>query len=271
MDTISSTLFPIRTLNSPNQLKDSTSEFREIDTRSLNIVYQETENIVKLSEDVPSDMMIRERGYRDIVGCSSNEDILSGLNDTEKTYAIALDYVIVNESVVRGTEESRTDTLVDYILRGVGLGTYPFLLRIHPTYKFYVENKSITSVYDFGIIKNGRIIIVEEDKHMKNVGAANRWGEHQIAGELLAAACTNYSTDPIYAIRVIGTKFTFYKTSVSLQYLVSLGNGFPDMEMIIMREGRTANINDIPGLDYRDPTQRLTILKTLCGIRDCVA
>ena len=107
-----------------------------------------------------------------------------------------------------GTEESRTDTLVDYILRGVGLGTYPFLFKVQPIYKFTVEGKSITSVYDFGIVKNSMIIIVEEDKHMKNVSPVNMWGEHQIAGELLAAAFTNFYTDDIYAIRVIGTKFT---------------------------------------------------------------
>ena len=228
MNTRSGTLLPITTLNYPNQLKDSTSEFRDIDTRSLRITYEDIDvnNIIELSTTVPIDMMIKNKGYRDLVGCNNDEDILTGLSDTEKTYAMALDYVLANESVVRGTEESRTDTMVDYILRGVGLGTYPFLLRIQPTYKFYVDSKSITSVYDFGVVKKEKVIIVEEDKHIKNVSAANKWGEHQIAGELLAAAYTNFHTECIYAIRVIGTRFTFYKTNVSLEYLTSLGNGF---------------------------------------------
>lgn len=268
MDTRSNTSFPIINLSNTTQLKDSTSEFRQIDVKALNIVYEDTETIVDLSDNFYKELMIQHKDYKSIFGCSKEETMLCDLNDMEKTYAIALDYVLENELVVRGTDESRTDTLVSYILHGVGLGKYPFFLRIHPIYKFFVENKSITSVFDFAVVKTNKIIIVEEDKHMKNVSPSNGWGETQIAGELLAAAYTNYSTDIIYAIRVIGTKFTFYKTFVTIEYLDSLGNGFPASQMKIMRKTQEYSRNETPGFDYREPDKRLLILQTLSGIRD---
>ena len=86
MDTRSGICFPILPpsggrLRSPNQLKDSTSEFGAIDTLSLNIVYENKEDIVDKSDDVPSDMLIQNRRYGEIAGCSDNEQVLVGLNN----------------------------------------------------------------------------------------------------------------------------------------------------------------------------------------------
>ena len=77
------------------------------------------------------------------------------------------------------------------------------------------------------------IILIVEDKHPFDVYELKDWSEPRIAGELLGAGFHNmqlsslYSLDrspikyPIYinAIRVVGTKFTFYKAIITREYL----------------------------------------------------
>ena len=83
-------------------------------------------------------------------------------------------------------------------------------------------------------------MIIDEDKHLHNIERSNWWGEFQIAGELLAAAYVNhleinkrYHIQTLYAIRVIGTRFAFYKAEVRSDYIDILSEGFPIDRMYI--------------------------------------
>ncbi|CAG8777531.1 17253_t:CDS:1, partial [Gigaspora rosea] len=90
-------------------------------------------------------------------------------------------------------------------------------------------NKKIISETDFSIWNNNLFVIIDEDKHLQNVSKNTWWGECQIAGELLASAFVNheeireiYRAQSLFAIRVVGTCFTFYKAEIGFNYLDSL-------------------------------------------------
>jgi len=121
---------------------------------------------------------------------------------------------------------------------------YPFLLNLQPDYSFEVFGNKVTAKLEFSIEKNksilcfftllSKIIEVDEDKHLHSITSTTEYGEAQIAAEILAF--TNYDKpdspsreedQTIFAIRVIGTRFTFYKAFVSKEYCNSLRDGFP--------------------------------------------
>lgn len=72
-------------------------------------------------------------------------------------------------------------------------------------------------------------MIFDKDKHLHNVSNFDGWGEWQIAGELLASTYVNhrelerYKVQSLFAIRVIGTRFTFYRSmNISVVFLRGL-------------------------------------------------
>ena len=170
------------------------------------------------------------------------------------------------QKITRGISESNTDSLVDYILRKVELDEEPLLMRIHPNYKFYVYNKEIFSNPEFSIEKDDIIIFINSSKN---------WDENQIAGEILAVVSTNYnnsfinrktkitSQQVVYSMRVIGTRFTFYKAIVPVTYLESLGDGFPDEEFTIYRFPDNELDKSLSRYDYMVPSERRIIVDML--------
>jgi len=127
-------------------------------------------------------------------------------------------------------------------------------------------------LYDFGITKNGRILLIDEDKHIVNTGPSSSWGEYQIAGEILCGASNNYrttsSTNWIYAVRVIGTKFTFYKSYATRSYLNELSSGFPEENMVIFRYPPITRGKKFPYFDFVDPKERRHIIDVLLSLRE---
>jgi len=284
---------PSRKLHSHNQLADSTGDFRDIDVISLNIVYKDifdvNDLVAQTSKLAPSEVYISDRNGSDLISCIDDESILVDLPRKERTFAVLLAYVLINEKAVRGTEESRTDSLVDRLLRTLEFDEYPLMLQLQPNYKFSVYNKEITSKYDFGITRKGRLAMVDEDKHLKNTGPSYGWGEYQIAGELLAGTYYNYAltgrNDIVYAARVIGTKFTFYKTVPSKSYLHSLGRGLPEDETFVIcrypppipsgssglpesTERADTYERSFPSYDFSNPKERRIIIDILLRIRE---
>lgn len=261
-----------------NSLNNSTSEFDKNDIARLRVVYTDEnngENFKTLlyryptSIDDKSPLYISNIDYKMLVGCSKNKEIVHGLPDKEKQFAILIDHIALNEDVIQGTDESKTDTFVDYVLREIGLADYPLTLKLQPLYEFVVRHKRISSVYDFSVEKDGTLLLVEEDKHIRNVSPGSAWGEYQIAGEVLAGAYSNYIRDSkpsnIIAMRVIGTRFTFYHSTVPLHYLDSLAVGLPDTDVIVTRYP-PQSVEKI-GLDYRYSDERKAIIDILLLIR----
>ena len=65
------------------------------------------------------------------------------MSDDEKQLALLLDQVALNEDVVRGTDESKTDTFIDYVLREVGLGRS---IRLKPIYMFNIRQSHLNMI-----------------------------------------------------------------------------------------------------------------------------
>ncbi|CAH1766281.1 4961_t:CDS:2 [Entrophospora sp. SA101] len=155
-----------------------------------------------------------------------------GWGNKERTLAEYISEILLKEYAEAGKRERVTDSFVNFLLGVLEFNEYPFSLRLKA---------------DF-----------DEDKHIKNVDKLTWWGEFQIAGELYVNHLEikgRYYVQTLFAIRVIGTRFTFYKAEIGFNYLNSLPNGFPGNSMYIYRyPGRNnQSRDDIPCLDYTDP------------------
>jgi hypothetical protein len=227
-----------------SSLPDSTSYFKRHHVANLNIEFIHDESYVETNYEIPPSLMLKNYDEKDIIFIENLQNN-TVLNTEEKTLIELLQRVILNEKVALGTRESLTDTFVDFILRAFSFDKYPLRLNMRPLYTFQVGQKKITSECDFSIENGKNILIVEDDKHLTNTFKSDEFGEFQIAGEFLAAASTNYQDNPcdqlIYGVRVIGTRFTFYKARFPKEYLYSLNEIIPDIKSIIYRNGKGYN------------------------------
>jgi hypothetical protein len=190
----------------------------------------------------------------------------SFLSIDEKTLIDLLQRIILNEKVSLGTRESLTDTFVDFILRSFDFEKYPLRLNIRPLYTFRVGCKRIKSECDFSIEKGSSVLLVEDDKHLKNSFRSDGFGEFQLAGEFLAAASTNYQNNPedqvVFGVRVIGTRFTFYKAFFPKEYLYTLSDSIPEIKSTVHRMG-----NGERGYSFTVPKERVIILEILSCLK----
>ena len=140
-------------------LSKSTSEFEKSDTDKLNILYKRLNNIMAFKQLIYSNnidstnspLHIQDLEYDTFIGCSHNRKKINMLSNREKLFATLIDQVAMNEDL--GTDESKTDTFVDYILREIGLAEYPLILKLKPMYEIKIRHKTISSVHDFSIEK----------------------------------------------------------------------------------------------------------------------
>jgi len=163
----------------------------------------------------------------------------------------------------------------------LGFNEEPFLLNLQSDYSFTVDRKTVTAKIEFTIEKNQGILCFDEDKHFHGhaVTSAYEYGESQIAAEILACGYTNFEktdsptkvkSQTIFAIRVIGTRFTFYRAFVSTDYCRSITYGFPpDSQKIeVLRHPSNKNEELFYGYDYANENHRATIIKLLIRLRE---
>jgi len=266
------------------QLANSTSDFRKIDITSMNVVYADanTSNEICMPFNfkniiIPSEVYVSNLPGNIIRYAFDEPSTLEKLDRKSKTFANLMVDIMENEGLVRGTEESRTDSFVAHMLEKLEFGEYPLRIRLQPLFKFKVYTADISSKYDFAVLKGNRILLVDEDKHINNTSPSSAWGEYQLAGELIAGAYCNYShskvtkttyNDTLFAVRVIGLRFTFYNAKITEEYLNSLGEGFPNCEILIKRYPANINNNNFSYLDYSDAIERIEIVNMLIRIRE---
>lgn len=181
--------------------------------------------------------------------------------------------VLQNDPLTTGV---RTDSFVNYLLMELRFNKYPFLLNLQPDYSFQVYSTRVTAKVEFSIEKNNSILCFDEDKHLHSISSTTR--ESQIGAEILACAFTNYDKpdspirgkdQTIFAMRVIGSRFTLYKAFVSKDYIQSLNEGFPpeDQNVNVMRFPPNANDTSY-GYDYANENHRPLILDLLVRLRE---
>ena len=271
---------PSGKLDDPRQLPSNASEFYPIHRRSLNIQYENAPWIEDILGIFPmvmqydSSLLLKNLTRDELSIIGHRYDILNTLNDDEKTLALYLHKVLQNDPLTTGVRESLTDSFVNYLLMELRFNKYPFLLNLQPDYSFQVYSTRVTAKVEFSIEKNNGILCFDED----SISSTTEYGESQIGAEILACAFTNYDKadsptrgkdQTIFAMRVIGSRFTLYKSFVSKDYIQSLNEGFPpeDQNVGVMRF--PPNTNDTSyGYDYADENHRLLILDLLVRLRE---
>ncbi|KAF0452289.1 hypothetical protein F8M41_001927 [Gigaspora margarita] len=272
---------PSTGLRRPLDLADSTSDFRWKDLNALNIHYYN--GAIEMFEDTPdfsydTSFLLRNAKKEQFFYAWDDDSLTEGWNDEERSLARYMSNVLLKEISSAGKRERVTDSFVNFLLGVLKFNVYLLSLELKADCYFKVHNKKVISETDFSIWKGNLFVIIDEDKHLHNVVKSTMWGECQIASELLAAAFVNdkeiqeiYRSQSLFAIRVIGTQFTFYRAEVGSNYLNNLSEGFPDDdEMRIYRYPVYQEYQDtkkIPCFDYTDPDQRKTILDILLKIK----
>lgn len=178
-----------------------------------------------------------------------------------------------------GMTEVLVDGFIDSLLHILGFDDYPYSLYPQYSYMAHIgpNNLAVNAKSDFSVLSgNDQIMLVVEDKTVTNATYANNWKENQVIGELFVAV-HDYVTRSIgieylvsgYAVRVIGTRFTFYKATATLDYIresARLGMS-RDNEMVVQRH---PPVEDNPGrltaYDICNAKDRMRILECLCSI-----
>lgn len=189
------------------------------------------------------------------------------------------------KKVFLSEEESITEVIfdgfMDSMLHILCFDDYPCFM--YPQYDYSAKigpnSRVVKAKPDFGILsETDKIMLVIEDKTVTSASYSNNWKEDQVMGELFAAVhhvVTKSRTPVVYpvtvhAVRVIGTKFTFYKASATLEYIKESAKlGFSiDNEMVVQR---WPPVEDDPSrltaYDVCDKEDRLRILGCMCAIR----
>ncbi len=192
-----------------------------------------------------------------------------------KTLIAKIKYVYIAQSTMR---EMYVDGFMDTLLHILEFDDYPCLM--YPQYEYFADigddNHHIVAKSDFGILtQNHKMVIVIEDKTMENAKYSNNWKEDQVLGELFVAVhdtVRNHKdiTYPIniYAIRVVGTLFTFYKTIADIEYVKETLRGFPENNsMTVQRHPIVADDPNLTAYDICDSNGRNQILKCMSSIK----
>ncbi|CAG8821765.1 6035_t:CDS:2, partial [Gigaspora margarita] len=202
-----------------------------------------------------------------------------GIQDKHvQTFVDKLHDVIKNSMVAKGTDESTTDTLVSDILGcAADMDGWPFKVRHHPFCELVIGGKSVIARPEFVIDRDRIALVVTEDKHLKNKMLTKRcgYGEVQLGAEILACGSVNlreiykgeYVDQEIFAIRVISTYFTFYRTVITGSYWEELDSGLPKKQLTVIERWPPKNGND-EGLDVAEIRGRKAVLTALAKIRE---
>ncbi|CAG8576092.1 5536_t:CDS:2 [Paraglomus occultum] len=203
------------------------------------------------------------------------EDIDEITNKKVRTFFANLHDVVINGMQVVGTDETFTDTLVDGLLRIVELNDWPLRVRNHPFCILDIADSRVSSDPGF-VIKKRKIIVVVvvEDKHLRNVRPNNGFGESQISVEILACANENmrkeeyqYRDQTLWAIRTISHYVTFYKADIPAEYWRELDDGVPQSQSVEVQRWPRENTL-LSGFDLAQPAGRRAVLKALVQIRE---
>jgi len=152
-------------------------------------------------------------------------------------------------SMISTSSENAIDDLVKFLLRKINPSTGELVvIGQQAEITVVVGDTEFKSIPDVSVIMSPdpatiaprASLIVVEDKKSRSA-AAN--AEFQLAGEMLATAYLNYYgrgitfDQTIFAVRVVGTAFSFYRAEFSKSYIISLAKGLPTEHVTIFRLG----------------------------------
>jgi hypothetical protein len=120
--------------------------------------------------------------------------------------------------------EMYVDGFMSTLLQILHFDDYPCLLYPQYTYstKIGPRNHTVNAKSDFSVLYNKhQILLVIEDKTTSNANLTNNWKEDQVIVELFVAVHkAEEFPASVYAVRVVGTLFTFYKAIATEEYIL---------------------------------------------------
>ncbi|RHZ89724.1 hypothetical protein Glove_12g67 [Diversispora epigaea] len=261
----------------PSSVKFATEDMQALNT---NFIASPDKNEVipdvKVTE-FPEQYFLLDVDRKILANADFNVRQLESISNPEvQTFLTKLNSVVLNGIQIIGTVETFTDTCVDDLLRIAKLNNFPLMIRNQPPRKLRIKDvPCVSSQPDFVIeMQNGakNNIVVIEDKHMKNVGQSNGYGETQIAIEILACGSENvrsideYKDQTLWAVRVISTYVTFYKAFISAKYWEELEKGLPKNQSVVVKRWPAKN-GWKSGFNFAEPDGRREVLTALVKIR----
>jgi hypothetical protein len=211
-----------------------------IQTSKWNEEHRKAMMIEFIDADQAGDLVELVNDYPETWGIFSEWDRIKfrnvGITDLDNifdkklaTIASKASRIISKEESKQSVREAEVDSFVMSLLEYVGFDEWPFQTELQHKYTFSVpdpDGKQFSSTVDFLIhVREERAVLIVEDKHLGNVGFLSEWSEPQIAGEILAFAFSNIPQKypiVVHVIRVVGTRFTFYKACVEKNYMKEL-------------------------------------------------
>lgn len=185
---------------------------------------------------------------------------------------------------------------MDSLLHILCFDDYPCLVYPQYQYSAYIgpKNHVIKAKPDFSVLSSAsRMLFVVKDKTVTNATLANNWKEDQVLGELFVAvhniaarAISVAQAEPgrvaqaepgrveypvsVYAVRVIGTLFTFYRATAKDKYIISSAQGTPTCSLEVQRFPCVEESPRLTAYDICSDVDRLHILECMCSIRESI-
>ncbi|KAF0412270.1 hypothetical protein F8M41_007947 [Gigaspora margarita] len=261
-------------------LPSSASKFTKEDVEALNATFKSAFNESEIIPDVeamntPHDHFLLNLSSNMLRRPDFDVDNIHGLLDEYvKTFINNLHRIVMNLGLDIDTDESKTDSLVTYMLtRFAKFDRWPFGVRVNEYYRLFVSDKKVSTKPEFVVDKKGvAIIIVVLDKHLNNVFLPD-FGESQMLAEILACGFENlhisrvFMEQTILAVRVISSYITFYKAKIPVAYWKELPRGLSRKQSITILRWPGGN-DPKTGLDLVKLARRLTVLTALIKIRE---
>eukprot|EP01098_Paradermamoeba_levis_P002815 TRINITY_DN1336_c0_g1_i4.p1 TRINITY_DN1336_c0_g1~~TRINITY_DN1336_c0_g1_i4.p1 ORF type:complete len:325 (+),score=-0.24 TRINITY_DN1336_c0_g1_i4:222-1196(+) len=216
---------------------------------------------------------------------SVDNAFLSKIKDkSQRTLLRKIRDVIISEESTTA-DEAKVDSFVMSLLYMLGFDEDPCSTNPQCKIKVEVNKHKITSIPEFAVKRESLYIaVVVEDKHTKNTQEINDWSEPQVAGEMLCSVLHNLHMaahkEPkgvrypivIHALRVIGTRFTLYRSDVTRDYLGELeSNTLPRKNsMTIMRfpaQSEEEEKRKLNAWDFCIKADRDSLIKALVSLR----
>jgi hypothetical protein len=269
-------------------LPGTSAAFGPMHRKALNFVFENVANVDGMLEPYKYEnkydecLLLGNMSRFDLKLVDESIDVMDKLKHDEKTLALLLNKVIQHDPLKISIRESFTNNFVNYLLNKVGFNSFPLVLNAQPKYWFEVENNKVSTRPEFSVEKEDQIkcIFLDESRHLSNLKLATEFAECQIVAELLACAFTNYThplsktmlhDQTIYAVRIIGTRFTFYKTQIKKEYFEALSQGGTlneSQSVSVLRYPPNDDKETIHGFDYSNKAQRPHILKLLTRLKE---
>ncbi|KAF8967583.1 hypothetical protein BGZ46_000133 [Entomortierella lignicola] len=186
----------------------------------------------------------------------------------EKGLMLKLRRVMEPRGTAIGTEDSKTCDLAADLLTAMGWNTFPLSVGREPVYKFDIGlGDDVVSIPAYVVETDRPVLIVDEDKCIRNNNRTTQWGEHRLAGDMLVCGLAGNKLEgdiSLHGMRIIGARFTFYHTVITKQYYMRLFN-LQGEKMEIKRFPTFGDEGSLESrsLDFGDPGQREVIIDAL--------